>query len=721
VVSTMSAQNGSPAAPVTLASLGSGPAEGGDYLRLHFNESPYGPPPAAVRAAQDELTARCGLYPDPDCGAIRERIGQYHGVTPDLVAVANGVDELILLTCLTFRGPAGPATVAVTSGTFPGYASSATVAGATLRTVPMSDDIPVGALSAALHDGADLAFVCNPHNPTGAALDQAGVAALLDAAEASGGVVVFDEAYLDFAGPDYDFALDAVRAGRRLVVLRTFSKAWGLASLRIGYAVGAPDLIARIWATRGTLPFNVNRPAQHAAAAALEHPEYVAGVRRKTAAARQRLRQALTALGVDFAPSVANFVLVKVGGDSAMIARELAGRHQILVRDLSPLGRPGCLRVTVGTTDQVDRFCAALADVLKATSEAAVLQTTRPETTRPETTRPETTPPETSPASAVSPSALFNGYIGAHVLYALHELGVLAKLDEGESALAALAPAVDAARLTALLRTMSLLGYVEFDGDTVTVTSLGRDLLRQRGYFIWSVGGHRDIWASLAQLTDGRAQYGHDVLRDTSRVAVGSSEADRLLMRPIQDQVCATIEFDSVADLGCGDGSRLIRICEGAPDRRGLGIDISPAACELATRKVARAGLADRAQIVQADIRDTIGHRTFPGIQLVMSIFMLHDLFAATTDHPGLIRLLRDTFPDARYFLLADTTTQPAYRPDQQLPIFSLGFELAHSFMDVSLQTRESYEAAFAAGGLKILQSVPFGAPSTWLFLLEAS
>jgi histidinol-phosphate aminotransferase len=712
----MSAQNGSPAAPaapaapVTLASLGSGPAEGGDYLRLHFNESPYGPPPAAVRAAQDELTARCGLYPDPECGAIRERIARHHGVTPDMVAVANGVDELILLTCLTFRGPAGPAgphaparpaTVAVTSGTFPGYASSATVAGATLRTVPMSDDLPVGDLSAALRDGADLAFVCNPHNPTGAVLDAAEVTVLLDAAADGGSVVVFDEAYLDFAGPDYDFALDAVRAGRRLIVLRTFSKAWGLASLRIGYAVGAPDLIARIWATRGTLPFNVNRPAQHAAVAALEHPEHVADVRRKTAAARQRLSQALTALGVDFVPSVSNFVLVKVGGDSARIAAELAGRHQILVRDLSPLGRPGCLRVTVGTTDQVDRFAAALADVLKATPRAA--------------------PPERNPASAVSPAALFNGYIGAHVLYALHELGVLRKLDEGESALSALAPDVDAARLAALLRTMSLLGYVQLDGDRVTVTSLGRDLLRQRGYFIWCVGGHRDIWASLAQLTDGRAQYGLDVLRDTSRVAVGSSEADRLLMRPIQDQVCATIEFDSVADLGCGDGSRLIRMCHGTPDRRGLGIDISPAACELATRKVAQAGLADRAQIVQADIRDTIGRRTFPGIQLVMSIFMLHDLFAATADHVGLIRLLRDTFPDARYFLLADTTTQPAYQPDQQLPIFSLGFELAHSFMDVSLQTRESYEAAFVAGGLQILQCVPFGAPSTWLFLLEAS
>jgi hypothetical protein len=328
----------------------------------------------------------------------------------------------------------------------------------------------------------------------------------------------------------------------------------------------------------------------------------------------------------------------------------------------------------------------------------------------------------TAGASVLAPPAtaatLFNGYIGANVCYALHELGVLRQLEEGPSTVQALTGTTDPARMGMLLRTMEQLGFFEVSDSTVTLTRSGADLVHQQGFFTWSVGGYGSIWSSLAELTDGRSRYGHQVRRDEGKVAVGSSEAGQALMQPIQDSVCASIVFGSMVDIGCGDGSRLIRMCGGSQPRRGLGIDISGPACQLAADNVSQAGLTGQVDIVQANVLDLFGARTFPGVELVMSMLMLHDLFASTADHAGLLHSLRGVFPDARYFLLADTTIRPV-GDDGATPIFSLGFELAHAFMGVPLQTRETYEAAFEAADLRMLKRVPFGVPSTWLFLLE--
>ncbi|MGW7609983.1 pyridoxal phosphate-dependent aminotransferase [Streptomyces sp. NPDC054766] len=339
-------------------------------MRLHFNESPYGAPAAALDAAAAELRNRHSHYPDHECSEIRKRIARSLGVSTDMVAVTNGADELIQLISLTFLASSHgrPGTVAVTDQTFPGYAAAASVAGATLRTVPLTDHrIPPAAVAAAFHDGARLAFVCNPHNPSGTVLDRSGVDEIIDAAEETGAVAVFDEAYIEFAGPEHDITLDAVRRGRRALVMRTFSKAWGLAALRIGYVVGPAELVEQIRRTRQSMPFSVNRLAQHAAAAALDHPEFVTGVRERTTAARERMAKGLEAVGVDHVPSEANFVLIRTDADSTAVANRLAAGHSVLVRDLAPLGKPGFLRVTVGTEEQVDQFCAALSAVLSHT------------------------------------------------------------------------------------------------------------------------------------------------------------------------------------------------------------------------------------------------------------------------------------------------------------------------------------------------------------------
>ncbi|MFD7665839.1 histidinol-phosphate transaminase [Streptomyces sp. NPDC059788] len=687
---------------------------GGDMLRLHCNEHPYGPPPGVIASVTKELEARCATYPDSGAGALRERIARRHGVTPDMVAVGNGADELVLLVTLACVGPED--TVVVTEGTFPGYATSAGVARATVRTVPLSGDrVPAAGVQEALEDGAALAFVCNPHNPTGTVLAPAAVEEILTTAERGGAIPVFDEAYMEFAGPDFEHAMHAVRDGRRLLVLRTFSKAWGLASLRAGYVVGPADLIADIQRARQALPFNVNRLAQQAAVAALDSEDHIEETRARVAAARERLCRGLSRLGVEFVPSVTNFVLVEVGGDSAAFAARLADEHGILVRDLTLFGLPGRIRVTVGTPEQMDRFCEAVAAVLGVPRAPAGLGNGLG------AARGALTVPTLDP---IAPQTLFNGYIGSNVVFALTRLGVWEHLTDGTRPLDALVTATGAepARLLAMLRTTALLGYTEITDDAahrVSLTAAGRDLVRHKGFFTWGVGGYNDLLRGMPALALGSSVFEGDIDRDGKMVAVGSGEVGREMMLPLEAELLASVPFERVADLGCGDATRLLRLCGQDAGRRGTGIEINEAACAQAAKRVGEAGLADRIEIVHGDVLN-FADRVFPGVDLVASFLMMHDLFEATGDPVGVMRTLRRVFPDAERFLIGDTVAQEWPELRAPLPVFSVGFELVHAFMDTPIMNRATYEDAFAGAGLKIARREPLGAPSTWLWLLTA-
>lgn len=351
---------------------GTGPGTPG-RLRLHLNESPYGPPPGAVDAVREEAAGHLPHYPDPAARTLRAALARHFAVDPAMLTVGNGVDELILLTALTFA--AGPqAEVTCTERTFPGYGEAARAVGARLRALPLTPGyaVPATAFAHALADGTDLAFVCNPLNPSGTVLDRAGTAALLAAADGAPGQLVFDEAYLDFAGPAHDHALDRVRDGAPALVLRTFSKAWGLASVRLGVLIGPPERVARIERIARALPFRVSRPAQRAVLAALAEPGHLERVRTGTARAREHLTKSLDTIGVSVTPSAANFVLAALPvADSTRVAARLAAEHGVLVRDLTLLGLPGHLRITVGTVPQVERAVTALAAVLRTMEHAA--------------------------------------------------------------------------------------------------------------------------------------------------------------------------------------------------------------------------------------------------------------------------------------------------------------------------------------------------------------
>ncbi|MGW0532199.1 aminotransferase class I/II-fold pyridoxal phosphate-dependent enzyme [Streptomyces sp. NPDC003032] len=681
-------------------------------LRLHCNENPYGPPDGAIEAATAELRERIHEYPDTESALLRSRLAAHYDVAEDMVAVGNGADELVLLTALTFLRPGDG--VLVTDSTFPGYGAAAARARATVHGVPLSGHrVAVDALTAGLaEDGVRLAFVCNPHNPTGTVLDAADVEHIIDRAEAAGVIPVFDEAYMEYASPEYESAVGAVRAGRRLIVLRTFSKIWGLASLRAGYALGPRDLIARIAETHRTVPFSVNRLAHRAAAAALEHPEHVELHRRRNAETRELLYEALESAGVGYIRSQTNFVLVEAPGGGAELAARLATEHGIATRDLELFGLPGHLRVTVGTPEHVERFSRALAATLPvppvrrmpgsglgAPRGAEAFPTLEPQ----------------------EPAALFNGYVGANVVLALTELGVWDALADGPRTLDDLLArtGTDEAKFSALLRVAALLGHLELGPDTVELTPAGRELVRHCGYFTWGVGGYGEVMSRLAGLADGSVTFGREVNRDGRHVAVGSGQVGRWMMLPVEEKVTAALDYASVADLGCGDASRLIRLCGTDTARRGVGIEVNAAACESARQRIDEEGLSDRLDVVLADVLDHVDQRTFPGIDLVTSFLMMHDLFELTGDPGGVMRMLRDVFPDARHFMIADTVAQDWSAQSGPLPVFSAEFELVHTFMETPILGLDTYEKAFAEAGLRVERREPFGAPSTWLWLLS--
>ncbi len=321
-------------------------------INLASNESPLGPSPKVVKAIRQEA-ARVGLYPDPKAEELKKEISRYIGVDSKCIVLGNGSDELIDMMCKAFLDPGDRALIPLP--TFSMYEISCRVNGAAPKFIELknlewrADDF-VDAMT-----GAKLAFVARPNNPTGNSMDEAGLEELL----ALGKPIVVDEAYAEFAG--YSIAKKAPKRGN-MIVVRTFSKAFGTAGLRIGYAIANPKIIKALEKIRP--PFNVNRLAQVAAIAALRDKRYLTKVIKIVRSGRDYLRKELSKLGARVLPSDANFVMVDVeplGAEASELCGYLA-RKKILVRDLSEFRGAGArwVRITVGTSMQNEKLVLAL-------------------------------------------------------------------------------------------------------------------------------------------------------------------------------------------------------------------------------------------------------------------------------------------------------------------------------------------------------------------------
>ncbi len=336
-----------------------------DSIKLASNENPMGPSPRAVAALHDALA---GLHRYPDGGGfyLKRKIAEKLSVAPDRVALGNGSNELLELLARSFLRPGDDAVMSEQA--FVVYASVVQAAAGIPRAVPLRDFThDLDGILAAVRKSTRIVFLGNPNNPTGTIYRRADFERFLERIPRDV-LMIADDAYAEYVDdPEYPRTLDYLQDDRMLVTLRTFSKIYGLAGLRVGYGIGPVEVIAALERVRQ--PFNVNSLAQVGALAALDDDAHVENSRRTNREGMQFLEEAFRRLGRRWVPSQANFVLVHVGSGGAVYEALL--REGVIVRPVAGYGFPEHVRVTVGTPEENRRFVEALERVLGTASRSA--------------------------------------------------------------------------------------------------------------------------------------------------------------------------------------------------------------------------------------------------------------------------------------------------------------------------------------------------------------
>jgi histidinol-phosphate aminotransferase len=330
-------------------------------IKLDSNENPFGPSAQVVDAMRTAI-AGVGSYPDDDCGVLRVKLAAHHALPVEQVLVTAGSTAMLSLLCQTLLAPGLNAVTSERS--FIVYSMAVQAAGARLIEAPMrGDSFDLEAILAAIDGNTRIVFLANPNNPTGTMLE-AGIVERFLKRIPGHVVVVLDEAYYEFAqhfatlkGIAYSKSLDYVRQGASVVVLRTFSKAHGLAGLRVGYGLGPGELLAYCSRMRNT--FSVSSVAQAAALAALEDYKHLQHVVENNTIQSRDLSQGLSSMGYRVVPTSANFLYCDLGEEAATMAERLQNEG-VAVRPLDHWGAPNCIRVTIGTPEQNQMFLAAM-------------------------------------------------------------------------------------------------------------------------------------------------------------------------------------------------------------------------------------------------------------------------------------------------------------------------------------------------------------------------
>jgi histidinol-phosphate aminotransferase len=330
-----------------------------DAIKLASNENPLGPSDRVQKALIAALP-HLNRYPDGSGHYLRQALAKKHGVSIDQVVLGNGSNELIELIVRTFLRPGDEAVVPHPS--FMVYPMIVQAAGG-IRVMVMLKDyrLDLEAMARAITPMTKIVFLANPNNPTATIVTADEVAHFMSRVP-DRTIVVFDEAYIEFAmGPDFPDVMASVKQGRKVMVLRTFSKSASLAGLRVGYGVADADAIALM--NRIRQPFNVNALAQVAALAALDDESHVMECVRMIEAGRHYLYDEFNALGIKYVPSRANFILVDVGHSASDVFQRLL-KEGVIVRPLTPFGMESALRITIGTPQENRRLVKALRHVL---------------------------------------------------------------------------------------------------------------------------------------------------------------------------------------------------------------------------------------------------------------------------------------------------------------------------------------------------------------------
>ncbi len=330
-------------------------------IKLASNENPLGPSPLALRALREALP-ESHRYPDGGGYYLKRGLADRLGVTPEHLILGNGCNEVMDLMARCFLLPGDE--VVIADPAFVIYGMLAHVQGCNKVLVPLKGwTHDLEAMAKAVTPKTKMIFVGNPNNPTGTAVMPAEIATFMNAIPEEV-IVVIDEAYIEYVPPELvPDSLSYIRQGRWVIVLRTFSKIYGLAGLRIGYGIASPSMVELL--NRVRAPFNVNALAQRAALAALDDQHHVASSRKINELGKGYLFAELDRLGLHSPPSAANFLLVDLKRDGQAVAEALL-RMGVIVR---PLGGPYLtthIRVSIGTPPENERFIEALKTVLQS-------------------------------------------------------------------------------------------------------------------------------------------------------------------------------------------------------------------------------------------------------------------------------------------------------------------------------------------------------------------
>jgi histidinol-phosphate aminotransferase len=326
-------------------------------VQLGMNENPFGPSPKAVEAARAYMN-NVAPYPDDSGFFLRQRLAAHYKVSMDQLMISSGSSDIL---SMAFHAVLDAGAEVVTGeASFVVYYQLAEILNMPIVRVPMKAyGFDLDAMASRVTPRTRLIILANPNNPTGTIVRRKDLDAFMRKVP-DHALVILDEAYFEYVGDnEFPDSLEYMRAGRPVLILRTFSKVFGLAGLRIGYGISTPDVIESLYKVR--MAFNTNSVAQVAALAAWDDHEHVRKSVELNRAGLEFLYSGLKKRGVNYVPSFANFVLVELGRPARDVTRALL-KQGVIVRPA--WGCPTCMRVSVGTSDQNERFLSALDKVL---------------------------------------------------------------------------------------------------------------------------------------------------------------------------------------------------------------------------------------------------------------------------------------------------------------------------------------------------------------------
>lgn len=327
-----------------------------EVIKLASNENPFGSSPLVKEALLNELELdQLPIYPDGACVELRGAVSRFLGVNPKQLMFGSGSDEVCMLIARAYLEKGTNSVMAVP--TFPVYKTNAIIEGAEVIEVPCMDgEHNLTTMLEKINEQTRVVWVCNPNNPTGKMIGEQELIAFLDKVPAHV-LVVLDEAYMEYVkNPAYPQSLGLLRKYPNIILLRTFSKIYGIAALRVGYGVAGEDIIDKL--NRVREPFNVNHLGQVAAIAALKDQTYVKQCYDANKEGLEQVYAGLDALGVSYYPSEANFVYIPLEVDSKVVFAEMMKRG-VIIRAF-----PNAIRVTIGNKEQNKKMLAAFGEVI---------------------------------------------------------------------------------------------------------------------------------------------------------------------------------------------------------------------------------------------------------------------------------------------------------------------------------------------------------------------